>query len=315
MQETRTPPRVTIVGGFTATVTWRGNRPPEPGEALTGLDSNIAPGGRASNQAVQCARLGGDVEFIGAIGADALGELALKLFAGEGVGTTYLERTAERKTGGEIVWLDSSGNCETLLNPGANALLSPAEVDRAADRLRESLVVMTNVEIPAESAAHALQLTRQGDGVGILNPTPASAVTRELLVGADIVTPNEEELRTLLGRAVDDPTDSLDLCNDLLALGVPRLILTRGARGALIVTPDGYHAMPAQPIRVVDPAGAGDAFHGTLAAGLAMHLPLEPAVRRAVAAGSLACTEAGTVSALPNAYALERFLATGDIAA
>lgn len=277
---------------------------------MGGRDFRLGPGGKGSNQAVQSARLGGDVEFVGLIGEDSFGDLAYKLYANEGVGTTYLQRTSERNTGIGFIMQGGRDDNRIMLDPGANALFSPAHVDPAADCIRESQVVMTQLDIPLETAAHALKLARRGDAVSILNPEPATRVPPEMLAHADLVTPNETELRILLGRAPDDPTDSLDLCNELLNLGLARVILTRGARGALIVTPDGHYAMPAPAVKVVDSTGAGDAFNGALATALAMNLPLEPAVRRAVAAGALACTKLGVIPSLPHTEELEQFLLT-----
>lgn len=283
---------------------------PIKGETLIGHDFDLSPGGKGSNQAVQSARLGGEVEFVGLIGEESFGDIALKLYRDEGVGTKYLERTNERNTGVRFIMQDGAGDHRMILDPGANALLSPAHVDRAVDCIRASQVVMTLLEIPLETAAHTLRLARQADAVTILNPAPATHVPPEMLAHVDLVTPNETELRVLLGRAPDDPTDALDLCSELLQFGVARVILTRGARGALIVTPDGHCAMPAPIVNVVDSTGGGDAFHGTLAAALAMNLPLEPAVRRAVAAGAWACTKRGVIPALPRTAELERFLLT-----
>lgn len=313
MEEIKSAARVTVVGGFTTTLIAQTDRLPSLGQAAAGCQLTIVPDGRGSNQAVQCARLGGEVELVASLGADAPGAQARQLYASEGVGTTFLEQADARATGARVILRDRAGNRREVYDPGANELLSPGALDRAADRIHDSLVVMTNLEIPAETALCSLQLTRRGEGVGILNPTPTGKVTRELLITADLMTPNEVELRELLGRAPDDPTESLDLCRALLELGVPRVILTRGALGALIVTPDGYLAIPASPVPLVDPTGAGDAFHGALAAALAMHLPLEPAVRRAVAAGALACTRAGVVDALPHTAELEQFLTTGTV--
>ena len=153
-------------------------------------------------------------------------------------------------------------------------------------------------KFPSRPRAHALKLAHDAGVTTILNPAPARRVAPAILAYADIVTPNETELRILLGRAPDDPADSLDLCNELLRMGVQRVIVTRGDKGALIVTADGYHALAAFEVSVVDSTGAGDAFNGALAIALARGVPLEPAVRYAMGAGALACTRLGVIPSL-----------------
>ncbi|MGQ0604600.1 MAG: ribokinase [Anaerolineales bacterium] len=299
---------VTVVGSFAVGLTLRADRFPVKGETLIGRDFDQGPGGKGSNQAVQIARLGGDVEFVGLIGEDAFGDIAVKLYAEEGVGATHLMRTKDRNTGLGFIVLNAAGDNFILLDPGANTLFSPAHVDRAADRIRASRVVITQLEIPVATATHALKLGKRGGAVTILNPAPAAPVPPEAFADIDLVTPNHTELRILLGRAPDDATDSKDLCAQLLRAGVKTIVLTRGEHGALIVTGNGAQTIPAMRVNVVDTTGAGDAFSGTLAASLAEGAPLETAVRRAVGAGALACTALGVIPSLPHRADLDRFL-------
>ena len=300
--------QVTVIGSFAVGLTLRADRFPVKGETLIGRDFDEGPGGKGSNQAVQVARLGGDVEFVGLIGEDSFGEIAVKLYAEERVGTTYLMRTKERNTGLGFIVLNAEGDNFIILDPGANALFSPAHVDLAADRIKQSKVVITQLEIPVKTATHGLRLGKESGAITILNPAPAAAVPPEAFAHIDLVTPNHTELRILLGRRPDDPTDDKDLCAELLRAGVKTIVLTQGERGALIVTSEGTQAVPAIPVNVVDTTGAGDAFSGTLAASLAEGRALDEAVHRAAAAGALACTKLGVIPALPFRKDIEALL-------
>ncbi len=303
-----TDSKVTVIGSFAVGLTLRADRFPVKGETLIGRDFDEGPGGKGSNQAVQVARLGGDVEFVGLIGEDAFGEVAVKLYAEEKVGTTYLMRTKERNTGVGFIVLNTEGDNFIILDPGANALFSPAHVDRAADRIRQSKVVITQLEIPVATAAYGLKLGKQAGATTILNPAPATAVPTEMFANVDIVTPNHTELRILLGRQPDDPTDDKDLCAELLRAGVKTIVLTQGERGAMVVQPDGVKQVAAKRVKVVDTTGAGDSFSGTLAASLAEGRSLEESVSFAVAAGGLACTRLGVIPALPYRKDVEALL-------
>lgn len=301
-------PIVTVVGSFAVGLTLRAERFPVKGETLLGADFDMGPGGKGSNQAVQAARLGANVEFVGRLGTDNFGAIGKKLYVQESVGTTFLVESDARNTGVGFIVLDKQGDNFIVLDPGANGLFTPEDVDRAAERIRNSHVMITQLEIPVETAGRALEIARDADVISILNPAPARRVAPEILKNADIVTPNETELRIMLGRAPDANVNVIDLCDELLQMGVQRIILTRGARGAMIVTREGYHNMPAFAVDVVDTTGAGDAFNGTLANYLARGMPLEPAVRHAVAAGALACTKLGVIPALPRAQEIEQLL-------
>lgn len=301
--------KVTVVGSYLVGLTLRADRFPVKGETLIGRDFDQGPGGKGSNQAVQIARLGGDVEFVGLIGTDAFGDGAVQMYVDEGVRTTYLARTPERNTGLGFIVLDSAGDNFIILDLGANALFSPTHVDRAATRLNESQVVLAQLEIPMATAVHGLQLGRRAGAITILNPAPAAPVPPEAFADIDIVTPNHGELRILLGRRPDDPTDSKDLCAELMRLGVRTIVLTQGEQGALIVRADGTQQVASHHVDVVDTTGAGDAFNGTLAASLAAGATLEAAVRRAVGAGALACTRLGVVPSLPTLAELDALIA------
>lgn len=301
-------PVVTVVGSFAVGLTLRADRFPVKGETLLGRDFDMGPGGKGSNQAVQAARLGAQVEFVGRLGSDNFGAIGKKLYVDEKVGTTFLVESDERNTGVGFIVLDTAGDNFIILDPGANGLFSAADVDRAQAHIQASHVLITQLEIPVETAGYALELARKADVISILNPAPARHVPPEILKNADLVTPNETELRIMLGRAPDANVNVIDLCDELLQMGVQRIVLTRGARGALIVTREGYHNIPAFEINVVDTTGAGDAFNGALATYLARGMPLEPAVRHAVAAGALACTKLGVIPSLPRTEDIERLL-------
>jgi ribokinase len=300
--------KITVIGSFAVGLTLRADRFPVKGETLIGRDFDQGPGGKGSNQAVQVARMGGDVEYVGLIGEDSFGDIAVKLYAEEKVGTTYLMRTSERNTGLGFIVLNAEGDNFIILDPGANALFSPAHVDKAISRINESRVVVTQLEIPVATATYGMKVGKQAGAITILNPAPAAPVPPDAFADIDIVTPNHTELRILLGRQPDDPTDSKDLCNEMLNDGVKTIVLTQGEQGALIVTKDGTLSVPAKMVDVVDTTGAGDAFSGTLAATLAEGRSLEEAVRYAVAAGGLACTQLGVIPALPNRRDVETLL-------
>ncbi len=294
-------PRITVVGSFAVGLTLRAPRFPVAGETLIGSDFDMGPGGKGSNQAVGAARLGAESHLVAVIGNDLFGDVAVKLYQAEGVGTAHLRRTDERNTGVGFILLNAAGDNEIVLDMGANHLLAPADVDRAEDLIASSQAVLSVLEINPQTAGRAMHLARKHGVASILNPAPAQLLDDALLSAVDVLTPNESELRLLCGLPPDDATDTLELARRVQRRGVRQVVVTRGSAGALVLGADGIpHTVPGQPVNVVDTTGAGDAFTCALGVALAERQPLLAAVRFATFAGALACTKLGVIPALPR---------------
>jgi len=302
-------PVVTVVGSYAVGMTLRTDRIPVAGETRHGSDFDLGPGGKGSNQAIQAARVGADVELLTCVGRDRFGDDAFALYAREGVGVTYARR-GDRSTGVGFIILDAAGQNVIVLDMGANQELTPAHVEAARERIAASGAVLTQLEVPLDVALATLRLAREAGVTTVFNPAPARAIPATAFADIDIVTPNQGELRSLQGLPADAEADDRELCRRLLAAGVSTVVLTRGEQGALIVRPDGELAIPSHVVDVVDSTGAGDAFSGTLATSIASGMGLEAAVRRAAAAGALACTKLGVVPSLATADAIDALAAT-----
>jgi ribokinase len=200
------------VGSYATGLTMKVERLPSTGETLLGTGYRVDYGGKGSNQAVGCARLGAKVSFVAKIGKDAFGEMALGLYRDEGIDVAYVRQTAAAPTGvGFIIVEAASGhNCITI-DPGANELLTAADVSQSEAALNSPAVVLTQLEIPVEAAEAALVRGRERGAVTILNPAPVRPLPPSLLRMIDVLTPNETEARVLAGRspnAVIEPARS-----------------------------------------------------------------------------------------------------------
>lgn len=295
-----TKPVITVVGSFAVGMTLRTQRMPVFGETIVGSDFDMGPGGKGSNQAVGVARLGAEAHLAGIIGDDRLGEIAIDLYDREGVGASFLQRTTEMATGVGFIILNHEGENGIILDMGANELMDSAFVDQVEAQIARSDVVMSVLEIPVAAAARAMELGAKHSVRTILNPAPATALDANVLRNVDYLTPNETELRILLGLAPDDPADTVDLARRLRARGVGNLIVTMGEKGALILTEDGMETVDGVPVEVVDTTGAGDAFNAGLAVALAEGKSLSAAVHFANRCGAFACRALGAVTALPT---------------
>jgi ribokinase len=293
-------PKITIVGSFAVGLTMRAPKLPIFGETMLGTDFDMGPGGKGSNQAVATRRLGARSSLLAILGTDKLASIATDLYAAEGVDTELVLTTAKRATGVGFIILNDKGENFIILDMGANELMDRATVDKAEAKIKASDVVMTVLEVPTEAAARAMELGRQHGARTILNPAPARALPPSIFASVDYLTPNESELRILLGLPADDPRSSRELAAELRRQGVRNVVVTLGRQGALILT-DGLDLMvPAVPVDVVDTTGAGDAFNSGFAVALAEGRDIVAAVRFGVVCGAMACTRLGVIPSLPD---------------
>lgn len=303
-----TSPSITIVGSFAVGMTIRTPHLPIFGQTLLGGDFDMGPGGKGSNQAVGTARLGASSSLVAIIGEDKLAEIAVDLYAAEGVDTHYLRRTSERPTGVGFIILNSKGENFIILDMGANNLMDAAYVDTAETQIASSSVVMAVLEIPVSAAMRAMELGKKHGALTILNPAPAVPLPSAIFPFIDYLTPNESELRILLGLAPDDPTPTRSLASQLRGLGVKNVIVTMGSDGVLILTDTLDLLVPSFKVDVVDTTGAGDAFNSGLAVALSEGKSLLEAVQFGSACGALACTKLGVIPSLASRAAVNHLL-------
>lgn len=298
-------PIITVVGSFAVGMTLRTSRMPIFGETLIGSDFDMGPGGKGSNQAVGVARLGATSHFVGIIGDDKLGEIATDLYVQEGVNTRYLMKTKELATGVGFIILDQNGRNGIILDMSANRLMNEEFVALAEDQIAHSQVVMSVLEIPVAAAAGAMALGRKHGILTVLNPAPAIQLSDQIIQNVDVITPNETELRILLGLAPDDPTPTRELAYRLKDCGAKNVIVTMGEKGSLVLTQTAEVHVQSIPVKVVDTTGAGDSYNAGLAIALAEGKDIVAAAKFAACTGALACTRLGVIPSLPTRVAVE----------
>jgi ribokinase len=270
--------RVAIVGSYGVGLTVELDRVPDAGETVIGRTFRRDHGGKGSNQAVGCARLGAHIDFLTAVGDDEFGQDAATLWADEGVVAQTV--IAAAATMSAPILVEPQGVNRIIVVPGALAELSRAHVDAFAERIAAADVCLVQLEIPVDTALYALEVARRAGVRTILNPAPAPA--EPIAPEVDYVTPNETE-----AAAVREAKGTL--------------VLTLGEQGAEI----GGQRVPAFPATVVDTTGAGDAFAAAFAVALAEGLSDLDAVRWGCAAGAHMVEHPGVVPGLPTRAQLE----------
>jgi ribokinase len=292
---------VTVVGSLNEDVLIAVPRLPGRGETVVAAGSTVAPGGKGANQAAAASRLGPGVHMIGRVGDDAAGDRQLAALAEARVNVSRVHRTAGTATGSASIPVEEgSGENLIVVLPGANARLAPEDAD--VDPVRRADVVLLQLEVPL---ATVMAAAAAASGTVVLTPAPPRPLPADLLRRVDVLVPNEHELARLAGAEPGAGQDLVALARKVTDRAV---VVTLGARGALVVS-DGTALLQAPPpVDPVDTTGAGDCFTGALGQALAGGADLPGAVRYAVTAAALSTTGPGARGALPDDDAVRALL-------
>lgn len=287
------PRRVVVVGSINVDEVIGVATLPAPGETVLGWERATGLGGKGANQAVAAAVAGGEVALIGAVGADAHGAAALEQLAKHGVDTSMVATLEETASGRALVILSEDGENEIIVIGGANQAMDERALSR--DALRDAAVMVVQGEVPPKVNQAALRMAAELGVRAVVNLAPVQDLGGHLAT-ADPLVVNEIEAGQLIGAELRSAQDVVDAAPDLRGLA-RSAVVTLGASGAVLITPDAIDHIPApRPERVRDTTGAGDAVAGVLATALAQGLELRAAVERAVRAASLSVTEVGAAA-------------------
>lgn len=286
---------VCVVGSANLDLVATTQRLPMPGETVLGTSYAEHAGGKGLNQAVAASRAGARTNFCAAVGDDAAADQLLSVIAETGIGDAAIQRLGGVPTGRALIGVADNAENSIIVVAGANAVLLPHHVTSPAGSAR---VVLVQLEVPLPTVQAALTAARAAGAITILNPAPATALSAEILELCDVVIPNEHEVEILGG------------VDELLRLGARAVIVTMGARGARLCTPDnGDLIMPAFAVDAIDTTAAGDAFCGAFATATANGTSFADGLRFAAAAGALATTRQGAVPSLPTRAEIEALIA------
>jgi ribokinase len=305
-------PRIVVVGSSNTDMVVKGQRLPGPGETVTGGQFVMAPGGKGANQAVAAARMGAEVSFVAKVGQDMFGDQAIEGYRREGIVTDLILRDPESHTGVALIMVDERGENLISVASGANHALRPQDVERAAQRIKAADVVLLQLEIPMDTVRFTARLAAEAKVKVILDPAPApnAPLDDALLRAVTCLTPNESEAERLTGISVQDEASARAAAEKLLQSGARQVIITLGAKGALLAGGGQTVLIPGCPVDARDSTAAGDAFNGGLGAALAHGLPWNDAVRQANLVGALSVTRLGAQPSLPTLDELRRFAQT-----
>ena len=271
------------------------DRLPETGETVVGNSFALGFGGKGANQSVMTRLLGADVWMVNSVGTDSYGDMTLENFAKYGIDTTHVSRS-EGSSGVAPIWVEPDGSNRIIIIPGANHAMTVNQASEALAAL-DPAVVVGQLEIPQAVTQAGFAAARTKGAITVLNPAPAAELEPGLLAETDWLIPNEVEFAMLTRRPA---TDEQALA-DFAATTGTRLVVTLGGQGVVMVTDEGQiQRFAAPPVDAADTTGAGDAFVGAFAYGLAAGLDDATAVRLGIRCASDSVTRLGTQSSFPD---------------
>ncbi|MGI8929234.1 MAG: ribokinase [Candidatus Limnocylindrales bacterium] len=305
METERSVGRVLVVGSVNTDLVVRVPRLPSAGETVTGGTFAQHQGGKGANQAVAAARLGAHVTFVGAVGDDEFGRVALAELQTEGVGISG-SQVAGVSTGVALIVVDESGENQIAVASGANTLVDATLVEEALSDGSMTVaggVYLANFEIADDALLAGARIAAEASMRIVINPAPAHELPATLLALRPILVPNEGEAHALTGEK-----EPLNAARFLSARSGAAVAVTLGPQGAVVVYDGEVEHVPAPLMEAVDTTGAGDTFCGALAAELAAGSTLIAAVRFAVHAASLSVTFRGARTGMPSRADVEASL-------
>ena len=291
--------KIIVIGSSNTDMVVKCKKLPTPGETILGGAFLMNPGGKGANQAVAAARLNGIVTFVTKTGNDHFGEQSKLLFEKEGIDTRFLIRDQKNPSGVALIAVDENGENTIVVASGSNATLSAYDIDEEVYVADKEDVYLMQLEIPVGTVEYVAQKVSDKGNRVILNPAPARLLSQELLDSVYVLTPNEIEAEILTGIKVENASSAERSAMKLLDKGVKNVIITMGAAGAYLCTPEISKMIPVVPVKAVDTTAAGDAFNGALAVALAEGKDLEEAVGFANKAASISVTRLGAQASAP----------------
>lgn len=297
---------ICVIGSLNMDLVVNVDTMPKPGQTLLGGNFKEVPGGKGANQAVAMARLEGNISMIGKVGNDSFGKTLIEALNDDNVNTNHVH-IANCSTGVAFITVDKNAQNAIVVAPGANFQLNKDDIDKNIDCIKNSDIVVIQLETPLETVKYALQVAKDLNKYTILNPAPAVKLDDEIIKNVDLLTPNETELEIISEIKIENEDDIIKAASKVIEKGVKELIVTLGSKGSLYINEERSFFKSAYKVEAVDTTAAGDSFTGALAVALSNNKTMEEAMDFASKVGALSVMKEGAQSSLPTLKDVDNF--------
>jgi len=295
--------KIIVIGSANTDMVVKSEKLPLPGETLLGGTFFMNAGGKGANQAVAAARMGGNVTLVAKVGDDIFGRQTIEGLRKENINTSFVFVDQHAPSGTALIMVNNEGENCIVVAPGANANLTPADIETVTG-IREAAIVLMQLEIPMETIHAVARKAKANHQKLIINPAPAQILADEVLNGLFLITPNETEASLLTGITVSNEESAAKAASVFLSRGVQNVIITLGKHGAYFQNDHLKLKISAPMVQAIDTTAAGDTFSGALTVALTENMDRdadgwEQAIKFAVQAASISVTRLGAQSSVP----------------
>lgn len=293
--------KITVVGSLNMDVVIETSHMPECGETISGKNVTMVPGGKGANQAYAVGKLGGDVTMIGAVGMDASGETLIDSLKSVNVNVSGIKQLDGSMTGQAFITVDDSGDNSIIIIAGSNGLVTKELVDENAEIIRESDIVIMQLEIPLEVVEYVKEFALREGKTVIVDPAPAvSEIPDEFWKGIDYIKPNETELAILTGLKMETREELVQGARLMIEKGVKNVIVTLGGEGCLLASDEKEEFFPSYKVKAIDTTAAGDSFTAAFALALSQGADYKEAIKLGQKVSSIVVTQKGAQTSIPS---------------
>ena len=298
-----------VFGIFAVDISFYVDKQVKPGETIIAKGSNIGPGGKASNQAISARKLGATTTLITRLGNDNFNSYAKDIWRKEKLFTSVkIDKNLPTGTAG--IFIDKkTGENSVIVDPGASAHLSINDFLSEKSKMQKGDIFLTQFEQSSDTTFSALKEAKELGMITIFNPAPFGKINKKVYEFCEIITPNETEAEQITHISLKGKRDVKKAVNKIRDLGVERVIITLGKKGAAVFDGRKITFCPSYKFgKAIDTTGAGDCFNGALASALSFGKELEKAAQLGCVAAGLSVLKRGTALSSPNRVELNRAL-------
>ena len=200
-----------------------------------------------------------------------------------------------------LVFLVDKNSGKNAINVivGAPSTLKINEIDNQINIIKNSKIFLTQLEVPKDVTLHCLKIAKENGCITILNPAPASEISKEFYNNIDFFTPNETEAEFYTGIKITNEKEAKQAADKLISLGIKKVIITLGEKGLFYADGKDEIYLKANSVKAMDTTGAGDAFNGGLAFGLSKGKSIKECLELANKVAGISTTKLGAGNAMP----------------
>ncbi|MDD9150477.1 MULTISPECIES: ribokinase [unclassified Sporolactobacillus] len=296
---------IVVIGSLNYDIILKQQRMPHKGETYVGDEMVQGPGGKGSNQAAQCAKLGLPTTMVGKVGDDRFGEALVGALKAVGVNVSMIRK--QGSTGMGLVHVMPDGDYYSTIIKGANTLITKNDIDEIKDLMDQAGFIILQQEIPQEIIDYIITTCENSASKIVLNNAPAKKIKADVLKKADVLVVNETEAAFMIGREIQTVDDGAEAGKEILPLTGGMVVVTLGSAGAIVVTEKQALYQPAYKVRAVDTTGAGDSYIGAFVYGLANQFSVKESMAFASKVSAITVTKNGGQDSFPTKREVEAF--------